>query len=97
VDDRETDARLALLTTAPTTLAGVAALLDYVGLPEYNDPSCGQTILSGGCAYGPDFELRQASLDFHRHLAAAQRAIIAAGTGPVRQLRPCRSQASHGA
>jgi hypothetical protein len=83
VDDRETDARLALLTAAPTTLGGVAALLDYVGLPEYNDPSCGQTILSGGCEYLPDSKvgLRRASLDFHRPLAAAQRAIIAASTG----------------
>ena len=35
--DRRSDAFVALLTTAPRTLAGVAALLDHLGSDEYPD------------------------------------------------------------
>ena len=46
--DRRSDAFVALLTTAPRTLAGVAALLDHLGSDEYPDDAGDdkETILS---------------------------------------------------
>ncbi len=38
---------VALLTTKPTTMAGVIAALSYVALPEASDPGVCETILDG--------------------------------------------------
>ena len=40
-------ASIALLTSKPTTMAGVIALLNYVGLPECSGPGKSETILDG--------------------------------------------------
>jgi hypothetical protein len=40
-------ASIALLTTKPTTMAGVIALMNYVGLPECSGPGACETILDG--------------------------------------------------
>ena len=40
-------ASIALLTTKPTTMAGVIALMNYVGLPECSGPGVCETILDG--------------------------------------------------
>jgi hypothetical protein len=40
-------AAIALLTTKPTTMAGVIAALSYVALPEYSGPGACETILDG--------------------------------------------------
>ena len=40
-------ASIALLTSKPTTMAGVIALLGYVGLPECSGPGKSETILDG--------------------------------------------------
>ena len=40
-------ASIALLTTKPTTVAGVIALLNYVALPECSGPGISETILDG--------------------------------------------------
>jgi hypothetical protein len=41
------DAAIALLTTEPTTMAGVIALMSYVALPECAGPGACETILDG--------------------------------------------------
>jgi hypothetical protein len=51
-EERETwhryeEASIALLTTRPTTMAGVIALLNYVALPECSGPGASETILDG--------------------------------------------------
>jgi hypothetical protein len=51
-EERETwhryeEASIALLTTRPTTMAGVIALLNYVALPECSGPEACETILDG--------------------------------------------------
>jgi hypothetical protein len=40
-------ASIALLTTKPTTMDGVIALMNYVGLPECSGPGTCETILDG--------------------------------------------------
>jgi hypothetical protein len=40
-------ASIALLTTKPSTMAGVIALMHYVGLPECSGPGACETILDG--------------------------------------------------
>jgi hypothetical protein len=40
-------ASIALLTTKPTTMDGVMALMNYVGLPESSGPGACETILDG--------------------------------------------------
>ncbi len=75
---RESGARLAVFTTAPTTLAGVAALLDYVGQPD--DHGIARHTILTGIRYG-EAELLAASDGFPRHLAAALRRIIDAAPG----------------
>jgi hypothetical protein len=44
---RYEEASTALLTTKPTTMAGVIALMNYVGLPECSGPGACETILDG--------------------------------------------------
>ena len=41
------DAAIALLTTRPTTMAGVIAVMSYVALPECAGPGACETILDG--------------------------------------------------
>jgi hypothetical protein len=41
------EAAVALLTTRPTTMAGVIALMSYVALPECAGPGACETILDG--------------------------------------------------
>jgi hypothetical protein len=38
---------IALLTTKPTTMAGVIAVMSYIGLPECSGPGVCETILDG--------------------------------------------------
>ena len=44
---RYEEASVALLTTKPTTMAGVIALMNYVALPECSGPGPCETILDG--------------------------------------------------
>ena len=44
---RYEEASVALLTTKPTTMAGVIAVLNYVALPECSGPGVCETILDG--------------------------------------------------
>jgi hypothetical protein len=44
---RYEEASIALLTTKPATMAGVIALMNYVGLPECSGPGVCETILDG--------------------------------------------------
>jgi hypothetical protein len=45
--NRYEKASIALLTTKPTTMDGVIALMNYVGLPECSGPGACETILDG--------------------------------------------------
>ena len=52
VEEREAwhsyeDAAIALLTTKPTTMAGLIAITSYVALPECSGPGACETILDG--------------------------------------------------
>jgi hypothetical protein len=79
--DREQEALYDVLTTQPTTLAGVVALLAHVGLPEWvteDDDLEVETFLSM-CANALDDELKQAARDFPAHLAETMRGIIERG------------------
>jgi hypothetical protein len=44
---RYEEASTALLTTKPTTMAGIIALMNYVALPECSGPGVCETILDG--------------------------------------------------
>ena len=44
---RYEEASTALLTTKPTTMAGIIALMNYVALPESSGPGVCETILDG--------------------------------------------------
>jgi hypothetical protein len=71
---RRMDAEFALFTTAPTTIAGVAALLAYLGTDARDNKE--DTILEYAAGWGDD--LGEAVRAFPLHLAAAL-TIIAAG------------------
>jgi hypothetical protein len=77
-------AELPLFTTAPTTIAGVAALLEYVGsdvhpsLQDEDDNGRSLTVLSYASDWTAD-ALIDAVHDFPVHVAAALRDIIARG------------------
>jgi hypothetical protein len=79
--DRDGDTLHALLTCRPTTFAGLAALLEHVGQPEWfiydRDEGTGQTILSGPhqCV-----TVRGEVLAFPLHLAQTIRNLM---TGPA--------------
>jgi hypothetical protein len=66
-----------VLTTQPTTIAGVAALLEHVGQPENlteePDPEQRESILSG--VREANLELRVAGREFPKMVAATLRAI----------------------
>jgi hypothetical protein len=81
--EREIETALAVLTTMPTTLAGVAALLEHVGQHEYLEMDSGgdneifETLLS---SWGNQRDGRKTiAQDFSLHLAAALRNIIERG------------------
>jgi hypothetical protein len=44
---RYEEASIALLTTKPTSIAGLLALMDYVALPECSGPGASETVLDG--------------------------------------------------
>lgn len=74
--DRRSDAFVALLTTAPRTLAGVAALLDHLGSDEYPDDAGDdkETILFGSLG-SSDRRCGAAITAFPAHLAESIRAL----------------------
>jgi hypothetical protein len=80
--DRDGDTLRALLTCRPTTFAGLAALLEHVGQPEWfiYDRECGtgETILSGPHQCTP---IGDEVLAFPLHLAQTIRNLMA-GTAP---------------
>jgi hypothetical protein len=79
--DRDGDTLHALLTCRPTTLAGLAALLEHVGQPEWfiYDRKCGrETILSGPHQCTP---IGDEVLAFPLHLAQTIRNLMT-GTAP---------------
>lgn len=45
--DRYQKASVAILTTGPTTVAGIIALMNYLALPECSGPGKSETILDG--------------------------------------------------
>jgi hypothetical protein len=68
-----------LLRAEPTTLAGVAALLTHVSLPEFPDeadeyPDCSRTHLTTGLDCGP--ALKKIAEDFPGRLAKTMRSLI---------------------
>jgi hypothetical protein len=82
--DRAIAAELPLFTTTPTTIAGVAALLEYVGsdvhpsLQDEDDTGRSLTVLSYASDWSAD-ALIDAVHRFPVHVAAALRNIIARG------------------
>jgi hypothetical protein len=78
--DWEQDALYDVLTTQPTSLAGVVALLAHVALPEFlrEEPEFeNETILSAWT--NSTGKLKQASLDFPARLAETMRGLIERG------------------
>jgi hypothetical protein len=82
--DRAIAVELPLFTTAPTTIAGVVALLEYVGsdvhpsLGDVDDNHRSLTVLSYASDWSAD-ALIDAVHRFPKHLAAALRNIIGRG------------------
>jgi hypothetical protein len=77
-EERSMEAELPLFTTAPTTIAGVAALLAYLGRDARSNPD--ETILVDATEWGPGAgELPGAVRALPRFLAAALRNIIERG------------------
>jgi hypothetical protein len=67
----------ALLACRPATMAGLLALLDYVGQPEWlDDAKSRATILSGSYEY--DEDVLDRAREFPRTIAAALRKMIEA-------------------
>jgi hypothetical protein len=69
-----------LIVCRPTTLAGVAAMLDHLARPQYGEeapasvPEFRETILSGAVGWGGD--IRAAAHDLPRVLAETVRSLI---------------------
>jgi hypothetical protein len=83
VSDRQSDLMLALLTTAPTTIEGVAALLERLGaatFPEEQDVDGAEPLLANMCEWY-DKRVAEAAAAFHTMLAAALRKIAERATG----------------
>ena len=76
--NHENDAMLAILTTPPATLAGIAALLDHVGLPNFPDEKGSEgndTILAvAGLCYRED--IQDAAADFLPMIADTLRELL---------------------
>jgi hypothetical protein len=71
---RYEEAAILLLTTMPTTMAGVIALLDYVASPECSGPGTCETILDG------------ARLSSNREAAAAAERFPASSAQVLREI-----------
>jgi hypothetical protein len=75
--DTERDTHIAVLTTVPTTAAGIAAVLEYVGSPSSNE----------GClladAINSNDELGEAGENFLDQIAAAVRGLDAGAAEPA--------------
>ena len=83
VEEREAwqsyeDAAIALLTTRPTTMAGVIAIMSYVALPECAGPGACETILDG------------ARLSSNREAAAAAEQFPALSAEALREITGTR-------
>jgi hypothetical protein len=72
------DAAIVLLTTRPTTLAGVIAVMSYVALPECAGPGACETILDG------------ARLSSNREAAAAAEQFPALSAEALREITGTR-------
>jgi hypothetical protein len=81
--DRQMDAQFELFTIAPTTLAGVASLLAYLGTDAGDNPN--ETVWEYAHGFG-DEELVAAVRSSPTRLAAAVRAM--AGTVTIRRIEP---------
>jgi hypothetical protein len=79
--DRSDKLLVKLLNAKPTTLAGVVALLEHVGRPEFlredSNPEYRQTLLSSRNEYN-DVKWKRLGQDFPLRVAATLRSLIAA-------------------
>jgi hypothetical protein len=75
--DRDCDALVVVLTTQPTTLAGVAALLEHCGLPRFPDEKG---------ASRNDSILRDASLCFQKDVVDAAKDFLPTIAATLRKL-----------
>jgi hypothetical protein len=73
---RASVAKFRLFATPPTTLIGIARLLEYVALPAYPEPGPDLTILADGLEYSEKKGVGRAAHRFPTHLAAAVRKVI---------------------
>jgi hypothetical protein len=78
--ERAQDALWDVLTTQPTTLAGIVALLAHAGLPEFltEEPEYEYETVLSTCTNASE-EMKQAAQDFPAHLAETMRGIIERG------------------
>jgi hypothetical protein len=84
--DHEGKVLLAVLTMQPTTMAGVAALLEHVALPEFlRDEPDAETILS---AASQSTEHDAAAAEFPRRLAATVLNLMRARAAKARLVEP---------
>ena len=81
MSDLEADALSDLLDCRPTTLAGIAALLEHVADPQWGDvnedPDLNETVLSGCSNWGGDIKV--AALKLPGILAETMRSILERG------------------
>ena len=81
-DRRAIDAELPLFTTTPTTIAGVAALLEYVGSDVHpcllSEPE-GVTVLSYACGWESNPEMLEAVRTFPRRIGETLRSLLERG------------------
>jgi hypothetical protein len=81
LSDLEADALSDLLDCRPTTLAGIAALLEHVADPQWGDvnedPDLNETVLSGCSNWGGDIKV--AALKLPGILAETMRSILERG------------------
>jgi hypothetical protein len=80
--DRLTEVNLLILTTQPTSLLGVAALLQHVGLPEYLEEG-DETLLSTYIHENANDKRKQAALTFPTRCAETIRNLVGAQTPTV--------------
>jgi hypothetical protein len=82
VCSREKAHLLRVLTVQPTTIAGVAALLNHVGQEEFlnsgdgDDDGSDETVLSSWCNTNDGEPLKEAAMSFPLRLAATMRSLI---------------------
>jgi hypothetical protein len=79
--DRENDAHWAVLTMQPTTLAGVAALLDHVGHGQFLgtiEDDDGETVLSINIHQDEECPFKRAAQEFPARLAETMCGLLGA-------------------